>query len=259
MTDQINQLIERLSNAYDNNITTKLGKITNKQWFVFIIIIIIFLYIAKSVNITLSIVFFLLIALLICYLIYSRKQVVEPIKEVDTDLKMNLINPKPNQQLQNHPDLVDFLYSIRNLNHVNPDAFKTIIIDMNNFIQLYDEIMNNQMIYCTENLEVAVDFIRDAQNNLQSMIYNLDSSQLVTWQFHNSLKEFQFLVRQYVKRMIDKCNCVDEDQINNGTKFYQEYGPKPVNYYEKSRSSSMGLGRSLPRTTLNGENQFEFY
>ena len=166
-------------------------------------------------------------------------------------LKLEFITPRP-ARLDNYPDLVDFLFSIKDFYYINPNAFFNIVQNIDNFIQLYDEIINDQLIYCVQNLEVAIGFSRDAQNNLQSIIYNLDVSKKMTKKFHQSLKEFHLIMRQYVSRIINKCNNkFNPDDINNASMYYHEYGPHAINYFSQETSD---IYSKYPKATT-----FSFY
>ena len=102
-------------------------------------------------------------------------------------------------------------------------------------MQLYEEIMNDVMLYCTQNLEVAIQFSREAQNNLQSMIFNLDVDKKITQKFHRALRQFHLIMRQYVHRLIEKCNDnFSPKNIDNRSKPYIEYGPREYNYYNNT-------------------------
>src|SRR5690606_4508663 len=86
---------------------------------------------------------------------------------------------------------------------------------------------------CKQNLEVALEFVRNAQNHLHSMIFNLDIDKSATAKFHESEHSFHVIMYQYVKEIIDKCNNkFNIKQINNMSGYYYEYGPKAINYFE---------------------------
>lgn len=229
--EKISTLIDSLLREYDTNTSTILGRIDNKNIVIFIIIFVIFLFFARFFEISLTIIFFIIIAIIVSYLVYSKNQINDISTEEDLKIKLELINPRP-KRIDNYPPLVDFLFSIKDFYYINPTAFYNVVQNIDNFIQLYDEIINDQLIYCVQNLQVAIEFSRNAQNNLQSIIYNLDVDKRMTKKFHQSLKEFHLIMRQYVVRMISKCNShFNPNDINNSTLYYQEYGPHAINYY----------------------------
>lgn len=229
--DKISALIDSLLHEYDTNTSTILGRIDNKNIMIFIVIFVILMFVSKFFEIGLSIIFFIVIAAIVSYVVYSRNQIIDISTEEDLKIKLELISPRPTR-LDNHPPLIDFLFSIKDFYYINPTAFYNVIQNIDNFIQLYDEIINDQLIYCVQNLQVAIEFSRTAQNNLQSIIYNLDVDKRLTKKFHQSLKEFHLIMRQYISNMIARCNShFNPTDINNSSMWYQEYGPHAANYY----------------------------
>lgn len=243
MAERINKFIDYLECLYNHNTYTILGRISNSYIFMYITIFVVFLFFAKVINVSLSLIFFIIIALVICYIIYSKQQIQNITPERESSIKLNLIIPRP-KKIANYPDLISFLYDIRDTYYINPNDFYAIINNIDNFIDLYDQIMNDKMIYCMQNLEVAVEFARNALNHLHSIIYSLDVHRSITKEFWYRLQQLQFILRQYISRMIRKCNSeFNSNNINNTTIYYPEFGPKPFNYFSNK----------------NGENQFEFF
>jgi len=249
--ENISTLIDSLLREYDTNTSTILGRIDNKNIIIFIIIFIFFLFISQFFDIGLTIIFFIIIAALVSYILYSKNQINDISTEENLKIKLEFINPRP-RRIDNHPPLIDFLFSIKDFYYINPTAFYNIVQNVDNFMQLYDEIINDQLIYCVQNLQVAIEFSRNAQNNLQSIIYNLDVDKRMTKKFHQSLKEFHLIMRQYVARMIARCNShFNSSDINNSSMYYQEYGPHAANYYSR--------GTNDPYSKDRKETTFSFY
>jgi len=229
--NQITQLIDSLKETYDHNFSTILGRISNEQITQYVIILVVFLFFATIFSISLTLIFFIIVALVIIYIVYSKHQINQISDEENTKIKTELIIPKPSR-LDNYPDLIDFLFSIREFYYINPNAFYDVVQNLDHFIQLYEEIMSDKMLYCTQNLEVAIQFSRNSQNSLQSIIFNLDVDRRITDKYHRALRQFHLITRQYVHRIIEKCNAgFNPDDINNHSKKYIEYGPHEYNYY----------------------------
>ena len=251
----ITQLIDSLFAEYHNNISTVLGRIDNNGILTYITVIIICVFFSKIIDISLTFIFLFVISILLCYVIYKKRAVDNLTYEKQLEIKLNLITPRP-QNIDKYPDLINFLYSIRDFYFINPNGFFGIINNIDNFIQLYNQIMNNEMLYCTQNLEVAIPFIRNAQNHLHAMIYNLDVSKRLTNKYHRSLSDFHLIAQQYITRLIRKCNSkFNIKQINNISKYYSEYGPHPVNYFEGIQKNT----RDAYQLYGNAEGQFQFY
>lgn len=236
------------------NFATKLGQINNRSWSIFFIIVIIFLFVSQIVNISLSIIFFLVIALIICYIIYSKQQSEELSPNTDQLMKLDFIIPQP-CHLKNYSDAVNFLYSTKDYYYGNPNAYYAMVSSMDNFFRLYTEIMNNKMIYCTDNLEVAVGFSRDALNNLQSMVYTIYPNKYLG----KELQEYESLLysifQTYISSMAQKCNKPFlTGDINYYNKFYQISGPRAYNYYDYVKT-----GVYYTNANYDARNNFKIY
>jgi len=229
--ERITQLINSFFDTYDNNITTQLGQINNQSLMLYLVIFVILLFVAKLFQISLSIIFFLAVAFLICYIIYSKRKLDKVVKQQQLKIKQELIIPRP-KNFGSYPDVIDFFYSIKEFYNVNPNAYHEAIKDMDKFFYLYEEIMQNKMLYYKQNVDVAVGFARDALNQLQSIIYNLDVDKTLTNKYHESLKEFHLIIYQYINRIIKKANeRFNPAEINTTSEYYQQYGPRPFNYF----------------------------
>lgn len=251
----ITSLIDSLFREYQSNLSTILGKIDNNGIVTYVAIIFIAIFFAKIINISLTFIFLLIVGLFFCYLIYKKRSVEKLTYDKELEIKLNLITPKP-QRIDGYPDLINFLYSIRDFYFINPNEFYAIVTNIDNFIQLYEQIMNNEMLYGTQNLEVAIPFIRTAQNHLHAMIYNLDVSKRLTAKYHKALEDFHLIAQQYITKLIRKCNSTfNIKHIDNTSQYYNEYGPHPVNYFEYGSVERQDTYQLYG----NGEAQFQFY
>ena len=229
--ENIKNIINDFENLEKNNKYHQIRSIDNKTLFNFILIIIGSIVFARFVTIKLSHIFFITLALTICYLIYSKKNLDKDSESDQIELKRNLIIPVPNR-LDNYPDLIDILYTTRDFHYINPPAYNKIVYDLDNFIQLYEQIMKNKMVYPVDNTEVAIDFARSVLNNFHSLIYNLSVSKKMTEKYHKSIKQLHLILNSYMIEIIDKSNeQFDVKNINYNSKFYNRHGPRGFNYY----------------------------
>jgi hypothetical protein len=211
--------------------------INSSSAFVYIVILIAFVFIARYFHITLSTVFFIIIALVVIYVLYwHEQQKITTVADVNK-VKSEAIRPSiVGSYIPQYPDFVEFLYGIRNFYDVNSNAYDDMVNDIDNFLKLYQQITNDKMIYCTQNLEVAVGFSRNALNHLHSMIFKLNTDNLVTEKYHVALASLQELFQQYIGTMASICNSkFTSKELYNGSSYYQLKGPHPENYYDDNR------------------------
>lgn len=230
--NKINKFIDGLLKQYNENITVKFEGIKNRDLVLYIVIGLVFFYISMKIQVNLSLIFFLGIATFICYYIYSKKRLKDVNKKEQNKIKLEMINPFA-PKFHDYPDIIDFFYSIREFYYVNPNAFYALVKNTENFLTLYEQIMHDEMFYYNENVENAMEYVRNGLNHLQSMIYNLDIDRVVGEKFHNSLKSYHVMMYQYVDSIIKKSNenFASTNRKDPNAKYIDQYGPKAFNYF----------------------------
>lgn len=143
----------------------------------------------------------------------------------ENKIKLEFIKPKPKRMID-YPDLVNFFYSIKNFYYVNPNAFYAVI-NTEQFLGVYEAVMNNEVIYCKQMFDVANQFYRNAINHLHSLVFKMNVDKYITDKFRRSVKDLNILMYQYIERMIHKCNTeYKSHNINNYSGFIEQFGPK---------------------------------
>jgi hypothetical protein len=211
-----------------------------------ILIFLTIVVLSKVIDITFNIFVWMIIGSVVIWILYySKNKLVPP--EIE---KMKTISRfTGSKKLDNYPDMISFLYDVRYYNCLNPVAFNEMISSIETFFQLYDEIMYYDMLYCVQNIEVAVDYGRLALNNFQSMIYGLSADKLSTKKFHSELSRLEIILNKYINDMTKKCGA----NFNND--------PKAFNYASMN-SPSPWNNQATPALTILGNNQsttFSYY
>ena len=190
--------------------------------YVMIFFAIVILY--KVISLSFSLVIWVFIGLVVARYFYLRQEktsentlVREKYRRVPT-FRTDIPN-----RFYAYADIIDFLYGINYYYGVNPNAYENLVDSINTFLQLYEQIMHRQMIYCKSNAEVASGFVTQARNNLLSMIYGLSPVELANKKFHTELDRFGRLMSKYLDQIIVKCNEGIPDPIDLAV-------PKAVNY-----------------------------
>jgi hypothetical protein len=231
--DIINEKIDKLLNVYYDNSFIRLTNIDNKSLFLYLVILGIFYYATYYLKIRLTHVICIFCALIIIYIIYSKKQLDAVTSDEQSKIKLSLIRPPP-QNLDNYPDLIEFLFTVRNFYYINPNAFTLIIAHLDDFIEIYEDIINKKILYCKQNYQVLVNSAREILNNLHSIIYNLDVDKILTKKYQISMKELNIILYQYIKTVIDKCDSINENETTNiySSFIIDEMGPHGRNYFD---------------------------
>ncbi|XWV26164.1 hypothetical protein QJ857_gp0914 [Tupanvirus soda lake] len=202
--------------------------------FLYIVIIVVCLFVSKFFNITLSTILFLVIAAIIIFYIHNNVFINKDgeNKYNDTNNKLETIHPKP-KNIDNYPNFINFIHNMQKYNQYNVDAFDGVINSIDQFVGSYEKIINEPSIYCEQDLLTAINFARNAQNYLQSMIYKIPTDFVSTDELHKHMKDLDTILNNYIYQLNTLCG--DTGNISF-------HGPKPYNFYDNSKW-----------------NQFEFY
>jgi hypothetical protein len=146
--------------------------------------------------------------------------------ERETNLIIKPINSNNKSYLYLNPLIVQFFYNIREYSQYNISSYVNSLIHCNNVIS-YDYQcklgLNNEY----DNYTVAVDEVKKALNELNSVIYNLPSTLVTYDKFHNSIKMLHGLLNQHIQNMsiiIKNKNKTTEINLHDRPdNFYDDY------------------------------------
>lgn len=214
--------IDNLLKTYNDNIVVKLSKIDNKGIFLYFLIVIIFGIVIKYYN--LNPWPFLIIALFLIYMIYSKREIDNISTKEQSKIKAKLIrsNEDPilniGERFEDYPDIIEFLFSIRYFYYINTNAFSMMILHLNNFFDIYEDVMDKEVLNCKYNYDIILYSARSILNNLHSMIFNIDVDKKLTKKYQLSMKQFHIIIYQYINKIMKKCKI-------------QPTGPQGRNFY----------------------------
>lgn len=186
----------------------------NKSLFYFIIIIYIVWLIIKYCNTKIN------------FPCFFQKQLSNKNKifeENNMNLDSTLINT---YQILNYPDILQFIYNIKNYRYFNRPEHLNIIENLGNFLDIYEDVMFNHLYHCSHNIDVAIDFAKKAQFHLDTIFLSLDSEGIDINKHKIYKYELENILYKYLTRMIKKCNKIKIISSN-----YNFNGPKARNYY----------------------------
>lgn len=159
------------SNEFNKN-TFFLYDIANYEYpqviFWYGVMLVVFLYIFSCIDFSISlfigIIFF---SILLYYLWYSRK--INTTNELEkNNIKTDIINPNQSSPknredllINNYPDIVDFMFYMKEFKSFNLDVYNIIIYTFNNIIYLYESIKKDKSLvntyyYTINNLKLSI-------------------------------------------------------------------------------------------------------
>lgn len=198
-----------------NDIYNYIKSIGKRDLFLYISIIIFSIYIFKNVNIKIGSMIGLGLALLFVYFVNEKTNFEQKSEIKNYEKKLNSIFPKP-REISKYPEIIEFIYSIREFYDYNWYAFTKMVKNIESFIQLYQDI-NNGLRHCKHNYELANSKKNNALNNLHSIIITLEVSnnRVLSKKMKNALDYLQKLLNKYIQEIIIICKEQNEKKLTN--------------------------------------------
>lgn len=158
----------------------------------------------------------LLITTLIVFVIYFYYRYQTNIRETNI-----ILHQKSNEKFKNempsllnqHDDIINFLYFINDFKQYNPDVYNELIININDFLTLYKDYQ----IIREEKKKLMQDVIFDTKakilDNLSSFIYSFNNSPDLRLKLNNSIDKLNDLLNLYINKLninIDHINAFND-------------------------------------------------
>ena len=119
-----------------------------------------------------------------------------------TNVSINKIIPK---RISRYPDVAQFIWNLRNYYYTNKPEYANIIENLNNFMQVYEDIMFNHLNLCSQNIDVAMDFSNNIQFHLNAMLLSIDPEGDGDVRLKMLKNELSTILEKYLARMQKKC------------------------------------------------------
>jgi hypothetical protein len=203
--------------------------------FNYVVIFILIIWLFSTSNMGVNILIGLIIAsFVISYLNYKT---IDNINNIDNThhvlnvqgFKKNIIIPVLNNSM--NENIVDFLYSIQDFYHYNPQQYSEVIKNINEFYILYETTILDNMI-CDINYNMMEQLKRDALNALSSISIAIPSHRQVIDKLDSACKMLDEIMTTSLDQISDNGYNVDTKIINYGVKAYNEYNDvfQPYSY-----------------------------
>jgi len=204
--------------------------------FTFMFIIVFFLAIFRTIPIGLNIIFGLFLAIVIIVYLNERNKTTLQLEEKQRETKLDNIKPKT-KHLEDHHELIDFIFSVQDFYHSNPLAFEEMIDNITSFLELYHiikaGIKNSDYYY-----QIADSKKNNAVNSFHSLIHEIPYSRDVTIKFDRAHKRLEKILNNYLNEMHDVYHHEiielgydhEKTKINIGPKGHNHYFDKDFTY-----------------------------
>ena len=203
--------------------------INNDNLFKYIVIIILSIFYFKFKNIKLNVFLALILALVYINYNYDEIMTTKEEEEQQKELKKETIKPTP-EHFEDKDDVIDFLFSIQDWYHYNPEAYEELIDNLQSFFKLYLAI-NRESKFCDQYYQIAENKKNNALNALHSMVFTLPTHSAIMDKFNRAHKRLETIMNVYLNQLYDTCYY---DLVKNGydiTRRAINTGPKEYNHY----------------------------
>ena len=206
-----------------------LDNLSSKTIFKYIMIIFISILIFRSYDIKLNMILGLFIGYLIVAHNYNNNSKDLEYKQKQHETKIKHITPDLDKQSQKK-DIVDFLFSIQDLYHYNPQTYEEMIDNINSFFHLYRqyEIVDHNLAHI---YKMAEDKKSNAMNALHAVIYNLPSDKHITDKLNKAILRLENILNMYLIEIKEKHRRIIKKNGHNVDTTLIYIGPKAHNQY----------------------------
>ena len=219
-----------------SNVILSLRNIESKVLFNYILIMLVSFVMIGKKRIKLSHIFSLLISLSIIYYLRLNQLNDELNDGNKKQEKIKLIKPNIDK-IKYYDDIVNYLYSIQDLYIYNPEAYEEIIINLELFLEVYENTKLDN-IYYTQYYKIADRVRRTCLNNLQSIIFNIGNEMEVKMKLNNAIIGLNEIFNEYMDDLYniskEKIEIYGYDSktipINNDIPAYNEYEVKDYTF-----------------------------
>lgn len=137
---------------------------------------------------------------------------------------------KPSSRIRYYPDILDLFYSIKDLQHYNPQVFEEVVDNIDAFFDMYKAIISG-VTFADRYLQIADSKKHNAVNALHSMIFSMPGNKYVVKKLDLAHQRLETLLTRYLNNIhnfVRKQNSIRG--INNFTRVLDN-GPKEANFY----------------------------
>ena len=213
-----------------------MNKPSNKLLFTYTVLFISIIFLFSLKTIKLNILFGAIVASVVMYYVYNKKQdEVINIEKNKTQKKTELINADATILEKN--DMVNFLFSTHEFYYYNPNAHNELMYNLKRFFQLYDEVIKDNS-KAGINFQQMNDYKRHSLNALHSIIFTIQSDKRLLKKLNNAISILEDILLNYQNEIhYFHLNNIHENGYNTNTKLIT-FGPEPVNSYNIDNSKN---------------------
>ena len=147
---------------------------SNKFFYLYIVIIIFIIFIFVNIDFNYNILIALLFSTIIIFIIYIYKKNNFLEESQRLEEKIDIIS-SPTSVINNFPDIVDFLFYLKDFSLVDYNNYQEIIKNLDNFIIIYENTINNfkYINYSYDKMVKIINNILELINSIKYSTYDI--------------------------------------------------------------------------------------
>jgi hypothetical protein len=120
--------------------------------------------------------------------------------------KYNYLPIKPERFILKYENIINFLYDIREYYDYNLSALNDLVIELNNFFILYDDLIVHNYVDCQYTYDNLANIKLKLVNILATYIYSIPDDVYLIENLSDKQKEFDMMLQEYLNDIISKCD-----------------------------------------------------
>lgn len=204
------------------NIYNIINRLDKKQFFYIFFIIIFSIGIIKIIEPNNTLIIGILLSFIIIFFYISKVIYIKDTSDNTLQYKYNSLLIKPESLILKYPNIINFLYDIREYYEYNLTALDELIIELNNFFILYDDLIIHNYIDCEYIYDNLSGIKLKLINILSTYIYSIPDDIYLIDNLAIKQKEFDTILQEYLNNIINNC------KINT----FKKSKPLPANSLE---------------------------
>ena len=223
--DIIKEIKENIKVNQNQNIYSILTNIEDPNKVLYIFIIAGSIYFFSKLNISINIIFGLIIGVLLVYYQYNKNKVSTDNFNEDMMFRIQAINTitkKNNNYLYIDTDLVELISNIIDFRVKSIKDFDDFVHQINQFLKIKYQTELGVKQY-GDNIDVAKILANNALNKLTTFFHNIEDDPVSIEKLEGSIKILKEILYNHIDVMIRDCNKKQlENGITHNTKFIEE-------------------------------------
>jgi hypothetical protein len=187
------------------NIYNIINRLDKKEFFYIFFIVIFSIGIIKLIQPNNTLLLGILLSFIIIFIYISKVIYIKDTSDNTLQYKYNSLLIKPESLILKYPNIINFLYDIREYYEYNLAALDELIIELNNFFILYDDLISRNYIDCEYIYDNLSGIKLKLINILSTYIYSIPDDIFLMDNLAIKQKEFDTILQEYLNNIINNC------------------------------------------------------